>query len=345
VLKDAILDDLITAEPLSKGEHIIVSMTWPNADESIRIVDSFIREYMALEGTSTSNREERDLATLENEHKLLAAKVAGYQSQIGTMAKEFGAKKLAGRYDMKMMVVEKLLTELMTAKAKRIAIQAQVKSRENEQMKEEPVSPEEWATKREKYANRDAVVIALANNVVALEQELIEDMQKSAPSDPEIKQKGQMLEALRKRLDEQKEKARQTFNQAMQEETASLSAKKLNDLKKQLGQAQAHENEIQALVAKEDAETIDLGQKNLAIQQLQDRLALAKEMYDTIARRIQEFEMDRKRPARIYVDTNAHIAQVLDKRAKCTAALVFGAMALGMLLAMLRDRTIAQHSN
>jgi uncharacterized protein involved in exopolysaccharide biosynthesis len=143
VLRDAILNELITAGSLPRGEHIIVSMTWPNATESIKIVDSFIREYMALEGTITSNKEESKLATLGNEQKLLDGKVKNYQSQINNMAQEYGTKKLAGRYDMKMMVVGKLLTELMTAKARRIAIQAQVKFGEDEQTKEEPVSLEE----------------------------------------------------------------------------------------------------------------------------------------------------------------------------------------------------------
>jgi succinoglycan biosynthesis transport protein ExoP len=109
-------------------------------------------------------------------------------------------------------------------------------------------------------------------------------------------------------------------------------------LKKQLEQTQAQEDEIRRLLAQEDAETIDLGQKNLAIQDSQDQLALTKEMYDTISRRIQEVKMDLKRPARIYIGSNAQIAQVLDKRAKYTVALAFGAMALGFLLAFLKEK-------
>lgn len=340
VLRDAILDELITAGPLRKGEHIIVSMTWPNANESVRIVDSFIREYMALEGTSVSNREERDLATLEGEQKILASKVESYQSDISKMAKEFGTKMLAGRYDMKMMVVGKLLTELMTAKARRIAIQARVKFQEDERerTKEEPVSLDEWVRLREEYVNNDSGVMARTTNVIALEQGLINARQNLAPGNPQIQQKEELLASLRKSLDEEKEKARAEFNDLLEKQRESDDKKLLSDHKKLLEEALTHENEIQALVDKEDAETIDLGTKNLAILELQDQLALAKGMYDAISRRIQEFEMERKRPARIYVDTNAHIAQILDKRAKYTAALVFGAMALGMLLAFLKEK-------
>jgi len=162
--------------------------------------------------------------------------------------------------------------------------------------------------------------------------------------DQMIKQKENLLAAMKKGLDEQKETARAAFNDLLEIQRKSDDKKLLTEHKKSLGQAQAHEDEIQALLAREDAKTIDLDQKNLVIQELEDQLALTKEMYDTIARRIQEVRMDLKRPACIYVESGAYIAQVLDNRAKYTVALVFGAMALGILLAMLRDRAITQHS-
>ena len=124
----------------------------------------------------------------------------------------------------------------------------------------------------------------------------------------------------------------------MEQETANLSTKKLSDVKKELDQTQAHEDEIRDLLAEEDAETINLGQKDLAIQDLQDQLVLAKDMHDKITRRIQEFKMERKRPARISVGYNAFVAGILDKRPKLTAALVFGSIACGMLLAFLREK-------
>ena len=336
VLKDAILDELITAGSLRRGEHIIVSMTWPNANESMRIVDSFIREYMALEGISTSNREESDLATLEGEQKLLESNMKSYQSQIRNMAQEFGTKKLAGRYDMNLERVGKLLATLTEAEARRIYLQAQVNL--PRETGEDPNDLPEWVALREDYINRDPAVSARTTNIIALEQELIAAKQELAPGNPKIKQKEELLAALRASLEVQQVKARENFNTRMEKEKASLSAKKFSDLKRSLEGAQAHEDSIKALLAQEDTETISLGQKNLDIQELQDQLILAKGIYDTISRRIQAVEMERKRPARIYADTNAHIAQILDKRAKYTVALVFGAMALGMLLAFLKEK-------
>ncbi|HLB74144.1 MAG TPA: polysaccharide biosynthesis tyrosine autokinase [Sedimentisphaerales bacterium] len=336
VLKDAILDELITARPLQRGEHIMVSMTWSSPDEAVRIVDSFIGKYMTLEGTSASDREEGTLATLEDEQKLLAGKLEAYQSQIRSMADEFGSKKLLGRYDMKLERVGKLLFVLTEVEAKRILLQTRVKLLENTE--EETVAPEEWVKMREDYVNGDPAVQARSSNIVVMEQELVVAKQTLAPGNPQIKQKEELLDVLRTGLEEQKEKARETFNELMEQETINLANKQLTDMKEHLEQTQAHEDEVRSLLAQEDAETIDLGQKNLAITDLQDQLALTKELYDTISRRIQEVKMDLKRPARIYVDSNAHIAQVLDKRAKYTVAFVFGAMVLGFLLAFLKEK-------
>jgi capsular exopolysaccharide synthesis family protein len=61
-------------------------------------------------------------------------------------------------------------------------------------------------------------------------------------------------------------------------------------------------------------------------------------MYDTVLRRIRELELERKRPARVTIGYNASISSVQDKRAKYSAALVFGAFACGCGLAFLRDK-------
>ena len=336
VLKEAILDELITAEAVRRGELILVSMKWHNTDEAAKIVDSFIRNYMSLEVTSASDREEEQLATLENEKKLLGNKLENSRMQISEMAKEYGSKRLHGRYDIKLERVGMLLSRLTEVEARRIYLQTQVKLRE--QTGEEPVDPKEWVSIREEYIVKDPSVQARTTNIIALEQALIIARQDLAPGNPQIKQKEELLAAMKKSLEEQREIARAAFNDLMKQETVNMSSKKLNDLKKELEQAQVHEDEIRSLLAKEDQQTIDLGQKNLAMLALQDEMVFTKEMYDTITRRIQEFKMERKQPARIFVAQYADISEVIDKRIKYTVALVFGAMGLGMMLAFLWEK-------
>ncbi len=336
VLKEAILDGIITAEPLRRGEFIEAIMKWHNAEDAKRIVDAFIRNYMTIVVTSSTQEDERDLALLEGEQKVLSGKMGSYGTQIAQMAQEFGSKKLAGRYDMKLTRVGNLLKTLTEVEARRILLEARVKVLE--QTGEDTVSPQERVSMREEYVIKDPGVQARTTNIVALEQELIIAKQDLAPGNPQIKQKEELLEAIRTSLEEQKKKAREKFDELMKDETANLSEQKLAALRAELEQAQAHENELRDLLSKEDEQTIDLGQKELAIQDLQDQLGFTKEMYDRITRRIQEFKMERKRPARISSGYNADVAGIEDKRVKLTVVAVFGSIACGMLLAFLREK-------
>ncbi|MBN2137859.1 MAG: polysaccharide biosynthesis tyrosine autokinase [Sedimentisphaerales bacterium] len=336
VLKQAVRDGTIIAGPLKRGEHIMVSMTWSDPAEAKRIVDSFVRNYMAVEVTSTAEGEERALALLEDEQKVLSSKMDSYMAQISSMAEEFGSKKLVGRYDMKLQRVGKLLAVLTEVESKRIYLQAQVKLME--ETGGEQTDPKEWVSLRENYVNKDPSVSARNMNIIALEQDLVLAKQELATGNPKIKQKEDLLAAMKISIEEQKEKTRAVFNELMEKETASADVKKLSDIKAELDQTQAHEDEIRELLAQEDAETIDLGQKNLALQDLQEQFALNKELYDKISRRIQEFKMERKRPARISLSYKAEVQDTLDKRGKYTAVLVFGSLACGALLAFLREK-------
>jgi len=336
VLKQAILDEIITAVPPRRGEEIIVSMTWPNPTESMRIVDSFIQNYMRVEVTSAAEQDDKELQVLENEQKLLSGQMRSYMNQINEMAKEFGSKELGGRYDMKLQRVAKLMATLTEVEARRIYLQAQVKLLE--QTDQETVSPQEWVTMKEEYVNKDPAVVARTTNIIAMEQALIIARQELAEGNPQIKQKEELLAALKQGLEEQKENVRKTFDDLMEGEKSSLSSKRLAALKLERDQTKAHEDELRDMLAAEDAQTINLGQKELAIQDLQDQLTFTKDLYDTVSKRIQEFKMERKRPARISPGVPAEVTEVLDKRTKYTAALVFGSLACGMLLAFLKDK-------
>jgi len=333
LLKQAILDEVITAEPVRRAELIAVSMKWTDAEEAKRIVDAFIRHYIAVEVTSAAEQERQGLGVLESEQRILSGKLDNYRAQIAELAREFGSKKLDSRYDVNLRRVGSLLAQLTEVEARRIYLETQVKLLE--QTHEETVPLQESVLMREEYVNKDTAVQVLTSSIVALDQELITDRQTEDPAGPQIKQKEELLEILRTRLDEQKKKARDSFKELMREEAAFQSDKKLADLKATLEQTQAHETELRDLLSKEDTQSIDLGQKNLAIQDLEDKLAFTKEMYDKISTRIAEFEMERKRPSRITVAYNADVAGVRDKRAKYTIVLILASVVVGALLALL----------
>ena len=336
ILKQAILDGVITAAPDRRSELLKITMKNTNQEEPKQIVNAFIRAYMAVEVSSSARTEDQKLTVMENDRKVLTEKLKRQRETIRQLAQEYGTTTLGGRQDMMLQRVTTLLGELTKLEARRINLEAQVQLLE--QTKEQAIKPEELLKMRQEYINNDPTVQVLTGNIAQLDQGFIVARQTLTPTNPELKRKAKLIEALKERLEECKAEAGKTFDDLMSEELAKASNQKLVNAQAELEQSEAYETRLREILAKEDSETIGLGRKQLTIQDLQDQMALTKDMYDTVRRRIQELEMERKRPARISVAYNADISHIRDKRVKYTAALVFAAIALGMLLAFLRDK-------
>jgi len=64
-------------------------------------------------------------------------------------------------------------------------------------------------------------------------------------------------------------------------ELASNDKGQLKNAQTKLEQITAYENHLRAKLAEEDSETIELGRKQLAIQDIRDQLNLTKDLYET----------------------------------------------------------------
>ena len=336
ILKGAVSSGVIEAVADRRTELIRITMKSANPQEAEQIVNAFIRAYMAIESSRSIQGEDKKLTVLENERRVLAQKLQRQRETIRQLAQEYGTVTLDGRQDMMLQRVASLLAELTRIEARRINLEAQVQLLK--QTKEQVIDPDNLLRMREEYIRNDPMVNAITGNVAQLDQELIVAKQTLTPTNPELQRKTQLLEALKARLEQHKEEANKSFDDLMTKELAKVGNQKLLNTKAELEQTKAYEKRLQEVLAKEDTQTIELGRKQLTIQDLQFQLNLDKEMYDTVRRRIREVEMERKRPARISVAYNAGTASIRDKRVKYTMALMFGAIACGMLLAHLRDK-------
>jgi len=336
ILKQAILDQVITAIADRYSELIKVTMESPNPREAEQIVNAFISNYMAIEGSISTQKGDDNLAVLENEQKVLAKTLDSQRAAINKLAEEFGTTTLAGRYDMKLQRVASLLAELTKMEARGLYLEAQVKVLG--QTKEESISPQDLLKLREEYVNSDPAVKLLVATIIQLEQELIVANQTLTSNNSELVRRKELLEAMKSRLEEQKQTVGKTFDETMAKELTKNTNQKLLNAQAELEQTKAYENQFREKLGKEDTETIGLGRKQLNIQDLLDQLNLTKQMFDTVSRRIQELEMERKRPARISDPLNAEISQIQDKRIKFSIALMFAAAACGTLLALLREK-------
>jgi capsular exopolysaccharide synthesis family protein len=337
VLKKAVLNGVIKAVTTEKTEIMEIVMQSKDPEEAQQIVDAFISAYMAVEASSSIESENRNIHALESLLKAKAEEMQRQHEAILELAQEYGSKSLSDRHDMKLKRVGILLAKLTELEAERIHLEAQVQLLE--QVKQgRTMGPEELLQMRNDYINANPAIKVLTTNIINLEQELIVAKQRLTPTNPELGLKAKLIEALKASFEKRKDEVGKSFDDLMAEKTTKAGKESLINARAGLEHAKVYEQRFRDILAKEDTETIGLGRKQLAIQELQDQLALNKETYDTIRKRIQELEMERKRPARISVAYYADIASVRDRRAKLTIALMLGGVGFGMMLAVLRDR-------
>ncbi len=336
LLKQAFIDEVIVVTAPRNKELIEITMSSGNNVEAKQIVDAFIRAYMDVGVASAIKEEDTTLTTLEDALKLNSEKMESQRQTIYRLGQEYGTTLLDSRQDMMLQRVQGLLQTLTDVEANRINLEAQVQLLE--QTKEQPIAPEDLLSISQEYINNDPGVVGLTENITTLEQELIVAQQMYTETNPEVQRKKELLEMMRTRLKERKEEANKAFDELAAKQAASAGQKKLVSLRSELEQAKLYEQRLRDSLSSQDAETIEIGRKQLTIQKLQEENELTKQMYNTLLERIQDLEMQRKRPTRISVAYNADITKVNDRRLKLSAALVFAGLVCGVGLAHLRDK-------
>lgn len=336
VLRRALISGSLTVKPERDSELIKISMKGDEPQECEQIVNSFVRAYMAIVVSDEVKGGDHKLTVLENEHRVLMDKLDRQRQTIREMAQEYGSEALQERHEMMLQRVADLQAKLTEVEMDKIALEAQVPLLER--TKDRNMAPSDLLKLRYDFVNTDTMVQTLTSNIAQLEQALIVAKQTLAPTNPELQRKAELLEVLTQRLDRRRQEVGKTFDEMVTEELAKSDKDRLRNAKAQLEQTAIYEKRLRAMLAEEDTGTIKLGRKQLAIQDLQDQLNLTKELYETVQRRIQELEMERKRPARISVAYYANITPGANKYIKYTAVLAFLAMGLGIMLAILKDR-------
>jgi len=335
-LRNALSKKNITIVPGSKTELIKISMKSANPQEAKIIVNSFIDAYMAVEVSDSSQGQEQKLRLLEDERKTLTEKLQSRHNAIRQLAQEYGTTNLVSRQDMRLKRVTTLLGELTELEAKRISLETQVELLKKS--KEQVIAPDELLKMQSNYINSDPTVTELTSKIIQLEQELIVAKQTLASTNPELQKKQAILDTFKERLEDKRRELAADFDRMSSSMADRIGREKLEKVQAELAQTRAYEQRLREVLNKEDVEAIQIGRKQLEIEDLQFQLELDRHLYDTVCRRIQELEMERKQPARVKVAYDASIVAVLDKRKKYGAALVFVALACGMGLALARDK-------
>ncbi|MHC4628032.1 MAG: exopolysaccharide transport family protein, partial [Planctomycetota bacterium] len=334
--KAIVVDKSITVLADGRSELIKVTMQNTNPEEAKQIVDAFITAYMDIEVVSALEDENQQLKLLEARRDALSAQMDSDRETMYQLGQEFGSVSLQSREDMQLQRVAELLSMLTTVQGERMELEARVQ--DLERTTEQHISSAELLQVRQDYVNQDPAVLALMPTISQLEQELIADKQTLQPMHPDLRAKSENLEALRTRLDELKQQASQAFDERAAKEAADAGNRMLMAVRSELEQKKAFEKSLQEEISKEDFQTVTVGRKQLAIQELQDKLTFNQERYDRLVGRIQDLNLQRQRPARISVHYDADVHSIADKRIKLSVAVIFAALVCGSGLAYLRDK-------
>ncbi len=336
ILKQALLKGVIKVSAPRGMELIEISMRRTESEESAQIVDTFINAYMTV-GVSTSTQEEdRNLGILEEQRKVKDQEIEDLRQSIYLLAKEYGTDKLDSRQDLMMRRLENLNAELTQIEKSKNSLEAQIMLLERNS--DEPIPPDEVLKMRLQYINNDDSVAKFDREIADLEQNIIITEKTKTPANPDYKLQKDLLELYKKSLGEMKLQAGKEFDEILAQEQDKTRDAKLESVRASLEHLKLYETQLKQMIQKEDENAIEIGRLGLNIQNLQEDLEMKKDRLEMILERIQDLELQRKRPARISVWRNADIVNIIDKRVKLTFGLILGALSCGIWLAFLRDK-------
>ena len=342
-LRQAIKGGIIAAAPVQGSEMININVISTEPKEAVKIASSFRTAYMSIGVSKSTKEEDQKLSLLENEHKVFADKLNQQRKTLRDLAEEYGTVELTPRQEIMLQRVAALQSLATKIEADKLLLEIKIELLET--TKDESIFQRallDWKRvlleRRHTFIQNDLLVQMLTKRIAELEEELISAGQVLSEDNQKLKQRAELLEVFKAKLEEHRKKVEETFDESITEELSENRKAGLADAKLGLKGLIAQGEILQAKIDKEDIDTIEIGRKQLDITEQQEQLALTKEVYDTIRRRIQQMEMERKRPARISVPYETTVAPVPNERIKYTMALMFGSMACGMMLAFLRDK-------
>lgn len=334
VLKQAIADDVIGATAVTGTELISVTMKTKAPDEAMMIIDSFIRNYVDIQRTISSSEEVSRLNVLADRRDILETKMQMQRTQISELAAEYGPKKLSPSGDLKLRRVGSLLDELARLQGRRLDLEVKAKVLEDSS----PADPNLLWQMRQEYVCCDPLIQALAERVADIEVDYVGAHLDKSGEEAELQNAKRLLDALREQLGRRKAEVTQEFNQRAIQQKAISDSCELAQVRKELEQVMAREQQTRTTLEKEDTATIGVGRTQIVIQSLEEKHALTKEMWDTVNRRIGVLEIQQSVPGRVSVADPAQVIDIRDDRYALTGAAVLCGLILSTAVWLLGRR-------
>ncbi len=335
-LRDEINAGNLIVEPQENTELIKISMKSSNPQKAEKITNSLVSAYMSSIKSEEEQDDDNKLKILTDENSTLRDKLDKLRNELKEMTKEYGSQSLDPRQNIMLQQVAALQKKLTDIQMDKMSLLIQIQLQDANDGIE--MLPENFTKMRYEFVNDDLMIKGLTEKIIQLENDLITAKQHLTPTSSNLADKMALLDSMKKKLDERRSEADKDFNDIIIKEFATSQKEHKKNLYAQLEQLSALESQVKESLAKEDKNAIELGRKQLAMQDLQDQLDLNKQLYQNVQHKINEVELERKRPARISVAYYANTALFKDNHKKYTFACIFAALFLGMAVAAVVDK-------
>ena len=252
VLKKAVRVGAISVAPRRGTEYIVITMKSMLPAESRIIVDSMVRNYMADYAFGTTQAEEKNLATLEDQARLLKQKVERGQSEIKQLAFEFGSKSLDTRQDMMVESISEFKKQLAALESQRINLEITL------ELLKQGIDVNEVAEdqliRRNMYIKEDTRIAQLQEEVSTMERDVFMSERTLTPENPVMIEKKALLERLRLELDDKRQEVGEEFDQMVAQESAQRKKIQLEAAQTSLNEVLAHQARLQEIIGVQDTD-------------------------------------------------------------------------------------------
>jgi len=337
ILRKAIVAGKIQAAHVRDTQMMAVVMRSPNVEEAKIIVDSFLRNFISLYSQRFTTGEAQNITTLEDRQREYQNKIATTRAKINELAMAHGGTALTALQEVELQTQNALRARLSQLEADRIRIDADISVYEKTEKLE--LSPEQIVAARTEHINSDPMVDELSKNIVQMQRELIAAQQTHLPANPLYTQKEAVLKAFEAKLEQRRATLTEEFNAELEKKLKEAAQQRVLQAKAQKTQIEAHIEEITRILRDQTAKTFDMGTAEFNIKDYQHQLAVDEGVLEQVNSRLRWLEMEQTNRPRVQLAASAEEVAEEDKRVKYAVAVVFGALACGVGLAFLRDKT------
>jgi Mrp family chromosome partitioning ATPase len=306
------------------SEIIQVSFVDENPDVATAAVRSVIDAYQKVYGENDVDSGAQRIQVLEERRATLTAQLKSLTDRILAIATEFGSNKLEPIYEFKLKAMNELESELKQvqlaialAEARKGASQATVPASMPTELSAEAIAAIDSQTRECLRLKREAEI------------RLRRLQQRVGENHPSLKDARMSFDAADRALEE----AVQDYRKAMAEHGVKSPVAGVGNLAgMSLTELRAKEQSVKALYEREKAETIELGRKNLQIEDLKAQADVVRTRLEETKARIEQLNVESVVSGRISVVSNGDrpLTPNDDKRIPFAAAGGMGGAALGM---------------